>query len=92
MFYRVNLPIVILLVRDLTSGQMGGRFTVLCLLCHCLLSSYTGQVMDGLRNGWGCYKCAGSNVVYTGEWKDGKRHGKVKFCVCFVRVYLQHLG
>lgn len=67
-----------------------GILTLSCLVWYCLLSSYTGQVMDGLRNGWGCYKCAGSNVVYTGEWKDGKRHGKVtmnKICVCFVKVY-----
>ena len=42
-----------------------------------LPSSYIGQVMDGLRDGWGCYKCAGSHVTYTGSWKNGKRNGKV---------------
>ncbi|XP_065890643.1 radial spoke head 10 homolog B-like [Dysidea avara] len=41
-------------------------------------SSYIGQVMDGLRDGWGCYKCAGSHVTYTGSWKNGKRNGKGK--------------
>ena len=64
-----------------------GIFVVSCPLCYCLLSSYTGQVVDGLRNGWGCYKCAGSNVVYTGEWKDGKRHGKVSL----VHVLLEYI-
>jgi len=42
-----------------------------------LSSSYVGQVVDGLRDGWGCYKCAGSHVTYTGSWKNGKRNGKV---------------
>ena len=91
-FYRVNLPIVILPVRDITSGQMGGKFTPSYSLCHCLLSSYTGQVVDGLRNGWGSYKCADSNVVYTGEWKDGKRHGRVTIIYQNFVFYLQHLG
>ena len=93
---RVNLPTAISQVMDLTGGQMGGRSVLLLLSCidafH-FFSCYTGQLIDGLRNGWGCFKCANSNVVYTGEWKNTKRHGKVDMitlAVCYIRVYIHN--
>ncbi|XP_068162254.1 radial spoke head 10 homolog B [Antennarius striatus] len=39
-------------------------------------SSFNGDVYDGLRHGNGTYKCTKSAVSYTGQWNQGKRHGK----------------
>lgn len=60
-----------------------GDYIDRCITQPFLPSSYVGQVVDGLRDGWGCYKCAGSHVTYTGSWKNGKRNGKVKCCQHF---------
>ncbi|XP_034426886.1 radial spoke head 10 homolog B [Hippoglossus hippoglossus] len=38
--------------------------------------SYKGEVYDGVRHGTGTYECAKSAVTYTGQWDQGKRHGK----------------
>lgn len=48
-------------------------------------SSYVGEVCHGLRHGTGTYTCASNGVTYTGQWDEGKRHGKVwltRLCVC----------
>uniref|UniRef100_UPI0037E89E2D radial spoke head 10 homolog B n=1 Tax=Semicossyphus pulcher TaxID=241346 RepID=UPI0037E89E2D len=39
-------------------------------------SFYKGRVYNGIRHGTGTYTCADSGVTYTGEWDQGKRHGK----------------
>ncbi|KAM9336614.1 radial spoke head 10 homolog B [Symphorus nematophorus] len=39
-------------------------------------SSYKGDVYNGIRHGTGTYKCAKTGVSYTGQWDQGKRHGK----------------
>ncbi|XP_074475407.1 radial spoke head 10 homolog B isoform X2 [Sebastes fasciatus] len=39
-------------------------------------SSYEGEVYNGIRHGTGNYKCAKNVVFYTGQWDQGKRHGK----------------
>ena len=39
--------------------------------------TYKGEVYDGVRHGTGTYECAKSVVTYTGQWVQGKRHGKV---------------
>ena len=37
-------------------------------------SLYKGQIVDGLRCGYGTYYYNNGNI-YSGEWKDGKKHG-----------------
>ncbi|XP_030610330.1 radial spoke head 10 homolog B isoform X2 [Archocentrus centrarchus] len=39
-------------------------------------STYKGEVYNGIRHGMGTYKCAQNSVYYSGEWHQGKRHGK----------------
>ncbi|XP_041672537.1 radial spoke head 10 homolog B [Cheilinus undulatus] len=39
-------------------------------------SFYKGEVFYGLRHGTGTYTCAKTGVSYTGQWDQGKRHGK----------------
>ena len=39
---------------------------------------YDGDVQDGLRHGFGTFVSANKDKSYTGEWFEGKRHGKVK--------------
>uniref|UniRef100_A0A3Q2GD55 Radial spoke head 10 homolog B n=1 Tax=Cyprinodon variegatus TaxID=28743 RepID=A0A3Q2GD55_CYPVA len=39
-------------------------------------STYTGEVLRGIRHGLGTYQCAKEGVSYTGQWHHGKRHGK----------------
>lgn len=36
---------------------------------------YEGDVRDGLRHGLGKLLCGDGSLVYTGEWKAGKRDG-----------------
>ena len=40
-------------------------------------SSYEGEVQNGLRHGYGTFRCPGNKMSYTGEWVMGKRQGKV---------------
>ena len=42
------------------------------------LSVYDGEVFNGLRHGFGTFRCADGRLSYTGEWTLGKRHGKVR--------------
>ncbi|CEM31529.1 unnamed protein product [Vitrella brassicaformis CCMP3155] len=37
---------------------------------------YHGETQDGQPNGEGELRDGRSNVIYKGEWKDGKRHGR----------------
>ena len=37
---------------------------------------YEGDVLDGLRHGYGTMTFTDSPVVYEGEWQMGKRHGR----------------
>lgn len=39
-------------------------------------ASYEGEVLNGLRHGYGRLSVAGSPVVFEGQWHQGKRHGK----------------
>nr|KAF6447676.1 hypothetical protein HJG63_012058 [Rousettus aegyptiacus] len=39
-------------------------------------STYEGEVTNGLRNGFGMFKCSTQPVSYVGHWCHGKRHGK----------------
>ena len=39
-------------------------------------STYTGQVMNGLRHGQGTYSCAVTGSTYVGEWVGGRREGR----------------
>ncbi|KAI3365588.1 hypothetical protein L3Q82_010663 [Scortum barcoo] len=39
-------------------------------------SSYEGEVYNGVRHGTGTYTCAKNCVSYSGQWDQGKRHGK----------------
>ncbi|XP_034563475.1 radial spoke head 10 homolog B isoform X2 [Notolabrus celidotus] len=41
-------------------------------------STYKGEVYKGIRQGTGTYTCAKNCVSYTGQWDQGKRHGKDK--------------
>lgn len=40
-------------------------------------STYEGEVIDGMRNGFGVFRCSTRPVSYIGHWCQGKRHGKV---------------
>uniref|UniRef100_A0A8C3SXZ0 Radial spoke head 10 homolog B2 n=1 Tax=Chelydra serpentina TaxID=8475 RepID=A0A8C3SXZ0_CHESE len=39
-------------------------------------SMYEGEVKNGVRHGYGIYKCGTHPVSYVGQWCEGKRHGK----------------
>nr|XP_020655180.1 radial spoke head 10 homolog B2-like isoform X1 [Pogona vitticeps]XP_020655181.1 radial spoke head 10 homolog B2-like isoform X1 [Pogona vitticeps] len=39
-------------------------------------SIYEGEVKNGIRHGFGMYKCGTYPVSYIGQWVEGKRHGK----------------
>ncbi|XP_008162868.2 radial spoke head 10 homolog B isoform X7 [Chrysemys picta bellii] len=39
-------------------------------------SMYEGEVKNGVRHGFGMYKCGTHPVSYIGQWCEGKRHGK----------------
>lgn len=40
-------------------------------------STYEGEVISGMRNGFGVFRCSTQPVSYIGHWCQGKRHGKV---------------
>ena len=40
-------------------------------------STYEGEVVNGVRHGFGMFKCSTQPVSYIGHWCHGKRHGKV---------------
>lgn len=37
---------------------------------------YEGELLNGLRHGYGTLRFTDSHVVYEGEWQYGKRHGR----------------
>ncbi|XP_066496979.1 radial spoke head 10 homolog B-like [Tiliqua scincoides] len=39
-------------------------------------SVYEGEVKNGIRHGFGMFKCGTYPVSYVGHWFEGKRHGK----------------
>ncbi|XP_004691715.1 PREDICTED: radial spoke head 10 homolog B [Condylura cristata] len=39
-------------------------------------STYEGEVKNGMRNGFGMFKCSMQPMSYVGHWCHGKRHGK----------------
>ncbi|EPQ15906.1 Radial spoke head 10 like protein B [Myotis brandtii] len=39
-------------------------------------STYEGEVINGMRNGFGVFKCSTQPVSYIGHWCQGTRHGK----------------
>ena len=41
-------------------------------------ASYQGGVLNGKRSGFGTMHFAGTDVVYTGQWLNSKRHGQGK--------------
>lgn len=52
------------------SVYMSHGFSTVC-------SSYDGDVLNGLRHGIGTFVDKDGKLIYTGEWEQGKRHGKV---------------
>ena len=55
-------------------------------------STYTGGVVNGIRNGNGTCYSGNSNSVpfYSGSWIDGKRNGKVSvLCRVCARMCVQ---
>ena len=44
--------------------------------CIMILSTYTGEVENGLRNGQGTYWCAITGSTYVGQWVLGRREGR----------------
>lgn len=42
------------------------------------LSKYDGEVCEGYFHGKGVYNIVSTPVFYSGSWKSGKRHGKLK--------------
>lgn len=40
-------------------------------------STYEGEVLHGVRHGFGMFVCGTHPVSYIGQWCHGKRHGKV---------------
>lgn len=40
-------------------------------------STYEGEVINGMRNGFGVFKSSAQPLSYIGHWCQGKRHGKV---------------
>ena len=42
-----------------------------------LFSVYEGEVLEGLRHGFGTFHCGHNKLSYTGEWRKGRKHGKV---------------
>lgn len=39
-------------------------------------SFYEGEILDGIRHGVGVFKSIKYNMSYSGQWMNGKRHGK----------------
>ncbi|XP_074057016.1 radial spoke head 10 homolog B isoform X2 [Macrotis lagotis] len=39
-------------------------------------STYEGEVTNGVRHGFGMFKCSTQPISYIGQWCHGKRHGK----------------
>uniref|UniRef100_A0A4X2LL12 Radial spoke head 10 homolog B n=1 Tax=Vombatus ursinus TaxID=29139 RepID=A0A4X2LL12_VOMUR len=39
-------------------------------------STYEGEVTNGIRHGFGMFKCSTQSISYIGQWCHGKRHGK----------------
>ncbi|XP_072453933.1 radial spoke head 10 homolog B-like isoform X2 [Notamacropus eugenii] len=39
-------------------------------------STYEGEVTNGIRHGFGMFKCSTLPISYIGQWCHGKRHGK----------------
>ncbi len=42
-----------------------------------MISTYTGDVLRGIRQGHGVFKSTTSPVVYDGDWVNAHRHGQV---------------
>ena len=42
----------------------------LCTFCR-----YSGQMIGHSKEGWGTAFCKEGNVIYEGDWHQGKRHG-----------------
>ena len=49
-----------------------------CTCAQYTYSTYTGDVVNGMRHGSGTYHSTATNTTYTGEWVDGKREGIVR--------------
>ena len=54
--------------------------------CNVLISTYTGEVHNGLRHGDGTYWCAVTGSTYVGQWVEGRREGRGKL------IYKSHDG
>ena len=50
------------------------------------VSTYTGEVHNGLRHGRGTYWCAVTGSTYVGQWVEGRREGRGKL------IYKSHDG
>ena len=40
-----------------------------------LFCRYSGQMIGHSKEGWGTAFCKEGNVIYEGDWHQGKRHG-----------------
>lgn len=41
------------------------------------LSYYHGDFYEGLFHGDGVFYISGSSMLYSGGWKNGKKHGRI---------------
>ena len=49
-------------------------------------SSYDGDVYEGMRHGFGVFRCKNNKMSYHGDWALGKKHGKVIFCFVLFKL------
>ena len=61
---------------EFRQGSISGRGTICWLKKG--LSTYDGEVVDGVRNGFGVFKDPNNNT-FVGYWKDDKKHGEGYF-------------
>jgi hypothetical protein len=50
-------------------------------------TEYTGSVLEGFREGYGVYIDNVNNVSYSGEWKNGRKHGQGRLIYSNSNVY-----
>ena len=43
--------------------------------------TFTGNYIDGKKNGFGTFICPKKNITYTGNWRNGVQDGKGKLRV-----------
>lgn len=51
------------------------------------MTEYTGMFHRGYFHGNGVYNIRSTNMVYSGDWKYGKKHGKCINANIFVSIF-----